>query len=397
MHRWLGGAGKGPARRSLLPALLLASAASLAASGCQAPNDWCSTIVVRPDQRFVPGSNCVPVWSETEIAYGAEVVLLGDFTEVTQSAIPTPARLCAPSPSHAANATYAARLRLARSLTGRPPLKVVHLARFDLVPATFAATPGFSTGYLLRTTTPWSAVTGFFRNDRTAPCLPSGCTWSDSWGGNPSNDPGRRIRDFIDLEAGLGAHQSHVYYLARPDGTGTHWPTAAIADLRSANYRTWRVEEAKRSLAVGGYDMVELNHKFQQFRAGEHWLGGFLAPDVATLHGLADTFWSAEPAGYRYAEYVAGWYALSLNLAMAGVPYAVTLPHQVWTSTKYDDASTPSVDEGALLRDAAERAALVMVDVLDSYPSASWQALAQTIGSRGARVVRFDQSCPLRP
>ena len=72
------------------------------------------------------------------------------------------------------------------------------------------------------------------------------------------------------------------------------------------------------------------------------------------------------------------------------------MPHQVWTSSKYDDPATPAVDEAELLRDAAERAALVMVDVVTSYTDASWSALAGQIASRGARVVRFDQSCPVR-
>lgn len=396
MHRWLGRVDACPAPwRILLSALLVSGAGVLGAASCQAPSDWCSPIIVRPDQRFVEGSNCVPIWSEYQIATSGEVVLLGDFTDVAQPVIPAPGRTCDPSPSHAHNAGYIARLRMARALAGRPPLTIVHMSRFELVPAVLAATPGFHASHLLTTQTPWSSVTGFFRLDTSPDCLPDGCEWSDSWGGRGSNDPGHRIRDYIDADAGFGNYQTRVYYLARPSTEPVYWPTAVIADLRNPDYRAWRVAEARRAIAAGGYDMVDLSQKLQQFRTGDRWIGGYLAYDVTALNAMHDTFWSARPDGYSYAQYVSGWHALALELHAAGVPFAVSLPHQIWTGSKYDDSSTPSVDEAALLRDAAEWAALVMVDVSTTYTDASWQALAQDIGSRGARVVRFDQSCPL--
>lgn len=367
----------------------------LGAGGCEPPRDWCSGIVVRPDQRFIDPENCVPQWTDREIAQVGEVVMIGDFMDVAQPVIPGPGRTCEREPGHHVNAAYAATLRAARAAVGGPPLQIVHEDRFDLVPATFAATPGFSADFLLRTATPWSSVTGFFTEDTSAACVPGGCRLSDSYGAK-EGDVGRRLRDFIDASAGSGRYKSTVYYLARPDGSGVFWPTAAMANLGSPGYRAWRVAEAKRALAVGTYDAIHLNHKLHQYYGGaEHWLDSGWLRSVQVLEFLADTFWTAKPSSYGYSKYVSGWYALSQELALAGVPYAATLPHQVWSSNKYDDLSTGSTNEAAMLRDAGERAKVLMIDAPTSMTTSTWQGIVAVAGKRGAKVVRFDQACPL--
>lgn len=380
---------------SVLALALCLFAGLLGAGGCEPPRDWCSGIVVRPDQRFIDPENCVPQWTDREIAQVGEVVMIGDFMDVTQPVIPQPGRSCNPSPGHPANASYAAKLRKARADVAGPPLHIVHEGRFDLVPTTFAAKPGFSADFLLRTTTPWSSVTGFFTEDTSAACVPGGCRLSDSYGAK-EDDVGRRLRDFIDASAGSGRYKSTVYYLARPTGTDVYWPSAAMANLASAPYRAWRVAEAKRALTAGTYDSIQLDHKLHQYYGGaQHWLDSGWLVSVQVLEFLSDTFWTARPVVYGYSQYVSGWYALSQELVQAGVPYAVTLPHQVWSSDKYDDLSTSSVNEATMLRDAGERAKVLMIDAPISMTATTWQGIVAAAGKRGAKIVRFDQACPL--
>ena len=327
--------------------VVFAVAAGAAREALAVDYDWCAPIVVRPDQRLADTATCRSEWSDDEIAAGAEVVTVGDFTDVSSPVIPAPGRGCMPNPSHAANAVYVQRLRAARARVGGPPLRVVHLHRFDLVPAVYAALPGFDARMLSQTTKPWSQVTGFFDAARSAACA-TGCRWSDSWGGSTA-DVGRRIRDYIDASTGAGSFQRVVHYLVRPDGSHVYFPTAVIADLRSQSYRAWRVAEAREAIRVGGYDAIELNHKIHQYR-GQHWIGSAAIPNVSAIDSTGDTYWTAQPTGYGYREYISGWSSLAAELRAAGVPYQVTISIRAWSGNSYDDPSTADYDEAEAIR-----------------------------------------------
>lgn len=383
-----------PTRSGLL-VLSLCIGLTLGISQCSAQSDWCSAVVVRPDQRYVDPAHCVPVWTDAAIASSADVVMIGDFTDVAYPVIPAPGRECYPSPSHAANASYVNRLRAARAAIGGQPLEIVHMSRFELVPAVLAATPGFDSNYLLRTVTSWSSVTGFFTNDRSSACPPTGCRWSDSWGGKDGTDTGNRLRDYIDASAGPGRFASTVQYLAGPDGTQVYWPSSAIADLNDRVYRLWRVVEAQQALAIGGYDAIDLNQKFHQFLYWQHWIGGDAVKTVQDLEDSGDTYWTAAPYQYAYADYVAGWYALAADLKHNGVPFSVTLPVNLWYNDNRDDPSTPTVNEAAMVREVATWAKLVLVDRPTVLAPSIWTPIVNQIIGSGARVVPFDQACPL--
>lgn len=352
--------------------------------------DWCAPIVVRPDQRFADAATCRSEWSDDEIAAGAEVVTLGDFTDVSSPVIAAPGRTCFPAPSHAANAVWVQRLRAARARVGGPPLRIVHLSRAELVPAAFAALPGFDARMLLQTTKPWSQVTGFFDADTSSVCA-GGCRWSDSWGGNTS-DLGRRVRDYVDASLGSGSFQRIVYYLARPDGKRVYWPTSAIADLRSQSYRAWRVAEAREALRVGGYDAIELSQKLAQNRGG-HWIGSIGASNVAAVEAAADTYWTAEPTGYAYREYVSGWSSLAADLRAAGVPYNVTISVRAWTGNSYDDGSTTDYDEAEAIRGVIRGASSALLDRPRDSDPASMEAVRQQLAAYGVQVVFYDLTC----
>jgi hypothetical protein len=391
------------ARRGLL-ALLVGFAGiaagpdrvALALNGAE--YDWCSPIVVRPDQRFRGPSGCTPVWSAAEIASGAEAVLVGDFTDVSHPTIPMLTRQCTSNASHDTNAVYVQSLRAARAQTSNPPLRIIHMSRTELIPFTFAALPGFSASFLLETDRSWSAVTGFFSNDTSGACTTTPCSWSDSYTGDPQNNPApRRLRDYVDASGGANKYQRIVYYLSRPTPP-VYWATSAIADLRNSQYRAWRVAEFKESLRVGGYDMVDLSHKLEQWQPGGWWFGAGSpagVTNVATLNAYNDTYWSAPPRGYGYSEYVQGWAQLGRDLRAAGVAYSVNVNLKAWTSNNYDDSSTTSVDEAALIREVMRGAKMALVDGGLRVDAATWATADAQLRSYGVTPIPYDWNCGL--
>jgi hypothetical protein len=368
-------------------------------SGAQAAGnyDFCSTVVVRPDQSYRDPATCASSYSDAEIAAGAESVWIGDFTDVAHPVVAAPPGTCRPSPSHAANAAYVQRLKTARAAAGGPPLWIVHMHRFDLVPYTFAALPPFRSSYLLRTTRPFSQVTGFFANDRSSACLTVPCRWSDSFGGMEGKDVGTRLRDYIDKSGGANSYQSAVYYLARPDSTNVYWPTAALANLQDPAYRAWRVSEAKAGLQIGGYSVIDLNHKISQYFYGPHSIGSVGLPDVAAVKATADTQWSAQPSAYGYPEYMQGLVGLSRDLRAAGVPYSFTIALRAWSTDSFDDKTTTGVNEAVLLREIMTGARVVFLDrEINATPAAMVDTAVADLAKKGVTAIPIDQECGIR-
>jgi len=380
--------------------LLLANCAPAGAAVTAPPPlqyDWCSAVVIRPDQHWSDTKACAPLVDDDEIARGAGVVLIGDFDDAAEPRVAPAPRVCEPNPGHEANVRRMARMRSARVQAGGPPLWFVHMTRFELVPATLAAQPEFDPAFLARTDRPFSEVLDFFAKDASPACT-GGCRWSDSWPWMEGKDDGRRLRDFIDAKAGAGSYRSAVYYLARAQrDSRVFGVTAVLADLRSPAYRAWRVREAKKAVLAGAYDAVDLNHKLHQYRAGaDHWIGGSAAPDVSSLVKSGDTFWSARPRGYGYPEYVAGWAALARELREAGVPYNVILGAYAWTGDALDDPRS-AANEAELVREVADGASSVLVDRSGGHPSeAALDSIVRRLVAHGARVWVVDQSCGQR-
>lgn len=320
----------------------------------------CAPVRLRADRR---DAACRPRIAPQRLAAEGGVLGVGTFWDVSapQEGLP-PATPCGGPYGHPRNAAFVRQVRGARG-PDDPALRIVHMGRFELVPVSFAALPGFDADFLLRTRRPFSRVQRFFEADRSAPCRPDGCVWSDSFQADPARDPGRRLRDYIDRSGGPATHREVVYYLARAtEGRRRFWPRAAIADLGNPAYRAWRVAEARRALVTGGYDAVLLNHKLPQVRdpAG-FWIDAPGRRDVAAIDRGGDTLWSAPPVGYGFTEYVQGWAALGRDLRAAGVPYSVMLTAGAFAGRGYDDPATRDVDEGGLIQSTAAGASLVVI------------------------------------
>lgn len=379
-----------------LPLLLLGAVApASAAPPAKRVYDWCSDVVVRPDQRRrAAGAGCVAEWPDEAIADAAGLVLLGDGPDTVDPVFVHPVGPCGAPQTHADNARFVERLRALRARRGGSPLRFVHMHRFELVADTQAAQPGFDAAFLLSTDRPWPEVTAFFAKDRSPQCGRRGeCRWSDAFGGWEDRGRGTRLRDWIDRNGGPGRHQSVVYYLVRAAQVERlFWPTAAIADLRNPAYRAWRVAAAKRAIAVGGYDAVLLNQKFHQYQDGPHWIGGPKAPDAEALRRIGDdTLWTAPPRGYGYPEYVEGYAALAADLRAAGVPYAFEMRTWPWLERDADDPSTPR-DEAKLIREAARGARIALLDPGRGLSQRGFEAFADELRRAGVEVVitRFD-------
>ena len=324
----------------------------------------CAPVWWQPIQKMVDPKTCQPDKSPEEFAAAGGVFLLGATMDVSEQHTPIPKPTRCGAKGHARNGEFAASVRQARK-PGSPPIAFVHIHRFDLVPLTFAALPGFQASFLVWTKQPWSRVLDFFARDESPLCQGGRCRWSDFHLGNPDEHSGPRLRDLIDASGGPGAYESVVYYLARSyPGKQVHWPDAALADLRNPAYRAWRVAEARRALEIGGYDAILLNDKFAQYnRQPGHWLGGS-ARSVEELNREPRTLWSAEPDGYGFTEYLAGWAALGRDLRAADVPYAVSMTAVAWSGRGLDRPTTPEVDEGALISETVRGASLLLVTQL---------------------------------
>lgn len=385
-------------RCCVLSVLLLAAVPVLADPPAAATRafDWCSEVVVRPDQRRKSvGSRCVADWPDAAIADGAGLVLLGNGPDTSDPVFLHPTGPCGTPETHAENARFIARLRALRERRGGAPLRFVHMHRFDLVFDTQAAQPGFDADFLLSTDRPWSDVTRFFEKDRSPQCGKQGCRWSDAFGGWEDRGQGTWLRDWIDASGGPRRHESVVYYLVRAAQVERRfWPVAAVADLRHPAYRKWRVAAAQRAIATGGYDAVLLNQKFHQYRDGPHWIGGPEARDAEALRKIGDdTLWSAPPRGYGYPEYIAGYAALAADLRAAGVPYAFEMPQWPWLETRADDPSTPDRDEAKLIREAARGARIAMLDPGRGKSPASFEKFAAELRDAGVQVVIVQFNC----
>jgi hypothetical protein len=350
---------------------------------------------VRPDERRrEQGARCVAAWSDEQIAAAAEVVLIGSHNDVDRdNAATVPPTRCAFGETHRARRRYVDALREKRAKAGGAPLRVVHMTRFDLVSAALAAEPGFRADFLTRTDRPWSFVLDFFAADRSPLCGTDGCRWSHAIGAWEDRFQGAWLRDSIDASGGPKRHESVVYYIVRANQVRDRfWPTAAIADLRNPDYRAWRVAMAKRSIEIGGYDAVLLNHNFFMYQQ-PFWIGTDAIPDVAALRADGDTRWSAPPRGYGYPEYVEGWVALARDLRAANVPFAVQLNQWPWLVQNADDPSTTDRDEGRMIRGAASGARIFLLERRARSDVAGLDAFASELRTAGVEVVWTDSLC----
>jgi hypothetical protein len=354
--------------------------------------DWCSKIAVSPDVRqHAIGNGCQPSWTPREIASGADYVYIGSYDDIEKRGPMThPEGQCGSPHTHRDNADYVHQLRALRAAQGGPPLRIIHMHRFDVVADTLTAEPGFRADFLVRTDRPWSEVEAFFLKDRSPQCQPDGCRFTPAWGGYSDENKGRWITDWI-RKAG-GHPESNVYYLVRAAQVKhDYWPTAVLADLRNPDYRAWRVALAKRAVEVGGYDAVLLNQKFHQYTE-QHWIGSPMAPDAEGLRKIGDdTLWTAPPRDYDAAAYLAGWVALAEDLRRAGVPYAVDLPH--WPGLIKPAGNNGPADQGHRIAEVARHARIAVLDRKAYGDQAGLVAFGADLARAGVDVVWREDSC----
>ena len=128
--------------------------------------DWCAPVVIRPDQKFDRYPDCNWVWSKEEIATKAEAVYMSGETAVANPLRPPHPMTCWGDTTYENMAAYIDSVNALRP-RGKPPIRWVAMVRFDLVPDTLAAQPGFSDSFLVKTRQPWSHVIDFFEKDRS--------------------------------------------------------------------------------------------------------------------------------------------------------------------------------------------------------------------------------------
>lgn len=361
--------------------------------------DWCAPIVVRPETRFYTFSPpCEPWWPDDEIARRADFIF-GGFQRPTTSTLPPDQSTCFGPNTMENSKAYSDRLR-ARAATYGRTLHFIYMARFDLVDRQTATTPGFDPDYLLDSRKRWRETTDFFTRDTSQACA-CGCDWTTDVvpGSNAT-----RMRDIVDAAGGPGTYERKISY-ANPLGTGG---TAAgaprlfaglslIADQTNPAYRAWRMDHIRDAMTAGGFDLIELNHKFQHFVPNDPppWWGGSGAPNVSAYLAADITPWSSQPIAYGYREYLAGWAALADDLDAAGIPYVVnTTPFPWRPHSIYDDPATPDIDESAILRDVVQRAKFVFLQPFAQVPQAEFDSVVAQIEAGGiATVVRFDAGC----
>lgn len=377
--------------------LALALLAGRAQAGEPVRLDWCAPVAWQADQARQDGDRCIARFSEAEMAR-ARLVAVGTSWDVTEPDFVHRTGRCAPSQRHAENRARWQRIRERHAERGGERLWIVHAHRFDLVTDTLAMAPEFDGAFLLRTTRPWSDVLAFFERDRSPLCAPGGCRWSDAHGANEEREDGPSLAASIERVGGKGLVRKVVYYVGRGSNEqSTFSPVGVVADLRNAKYRAWRVAEAKRALAAGGYDAIVLNQKFHQYREqkGGYWLGSERLPDPSAIRAGGDTPLTAPPLGYGYPDYVAGWSALAAELRAAGVPYAVTdLPADPFLD-RADDPATPDRDEAQAIREVLRGAAVVLLDQGRWSREARIEALAAELRGAGVDVIRVDSRCGL--
>lgn len=365
---------------SLLPLVLLAFVAPESRS---AEGDWCSSVVVRPDRRWQSTRPCVRAWNDSEVANRAGVVLLGSFKDVSTKEDRSSHPQCGGPFTHQTTAAYIASIRSLRP-SGSSPILFVHMSRFELISPSHVQAKGFRASYLLKTKTTISRVADFFRLDRSPACR-GACRWTETAQG---------LEQAIDSAGPGPTHEEVVYYVTlRNASTHRFAPLAAVADLTNPDYRQWRVQRAKSALREGGYDAVMLNQKFAQyFQKKGYWLGSSWCPNVSSCTGHPDTIFSAQPDGYGFANYVAGWVALAQDLQSANVPYVVRLTPHPWLTTS-DDPSTPGTDEASQIRTVLQGAHLVLIDAGNTGPSLSITEWTEQLRRSGVRVLPVDKRC----
>jgi len=382
---------------ALASGLLAALPAAPGPAGAEvARADWplCGSFAFKPNQRFRDRQDCVRRTPVEEVARRYDVVQVGRYDDVVAPAVPVRDPRCGEDATHAAVAGYVEELRAAREAAGLGRQWIVHAGRFDIVAPAFAALPGFRTSFLVRTDTPWARVQSFFRDDASGACR-KGCRLLDiAEGQAEAGIPSLPAQ--LEEKGPEGISERVVYYLSKSrKGRDEMWINAAVADLRVPGYRAFRVREARRAMEAGGYDAVMLNQKFSQLRK-PYWLGGKGREDVRRMQRTGGGSWSARPRDYEYADYVAGWSDLGADLREAGVPYAVLVNSAVWTPRgreKWDDPSTPDVDEARRIRETAEGAALVMLSVGRKLPRRQAEQIAEDLRAAGAHVVAVGGAC----
>jgi hypothetical protein len=388
--------------------------------------EWCASLAVRPEAIFQSGSGCTPRYTKADLADDIDVVMMGSafVTANTPSpSIPTwgdgdcrttywASTGTDLDDTHASHAAFIDSV-LAEEDSGAEPTRFVFQNRMDLVAHRLLADPDFDADWLIDTTTSYSTLTNFFNNDTSADCTsPNTCSWHEIAPLYTTNGAwtNKWLRHLIDAAGSANDYQSKVYYLAQGGTSGgnpirQHYPTAVIADQTNADYRAFRVDEAAAAVTAGHWHFIELNHKLSQYRPpNQHWLGASDAENVTEYNDLGDNKFSAQPDGYGYPQYVTGWSDLAADMDAADVPRSVNVSPTIWPrnaannavevggpiESAFDDASTSTVNEAQVLRDAIYAADLVILErrynCCPNVPESAFLDVVEDIRGNGAEV-----------
>ena len=266
---------------------------------------------------------------------------------------------------------------------------------------------------------------------------------------------GRTLSALLDhLEPGLGEAAVYQVYSRGGSSQQLWYPVAAIADLTDPSYRAWRVAYERLVIDEHGAHGLSAQHKVHQYRKSDgtgdeqlyvdmgDGIGGMDSTACAGATGTVDTLAELDagdcdshsgPARkangdtYGYSAYAHGYAALSRDRVAAGIPYLMRSASPYWwegcttmnadftgsgCADDYDLASTPSVNENALLREIAMRSEILNIDRQgkpadgssgglgsgggSGFSCASLEALINSAPTHPTRFECIDSEAPLR-
>ncbi len=373
-------------RRFLALLALLASGVAHAQAVVGTPQmDWCSPIVVRPDERWDSSLSCSGrrrSWTDAEVARHASVVyLLGGvgnaFAVGTDEPQAETGATCLGGgafgvlgfPTREWYLEYVRRIVALRP-AGMAPIKWVVAHRWDLVTSKQLGSrlDSFDPAWFWRTdpadATPRTTLEAFWNADDSTPCggASTNCYWDDRQlqygvaelpGGAPAcgTDATKRcMRELVNLAAGEDAasgtaHEDAIYYveLQRDSASQSRgWATGVVGRQDLAGYRAWHLVLAEEAVdyietAAGvGNVWVDLNHKFHFWFNKASCAGGGCSTSTSGVPASSATPDETQFLGSEFCETVAE--REDVECEWSGKPDFSTLSYSAYVQAVYDTA-----------------------------------------------------------
>lgn len=422
-----------------------------ATSDCANPVDWCGAIFVEPESRYTSESPCVPVVPIGWLRF-AELILLGGGegvqAEDREGAV---ADACLGELGVDARRQYLEEMRAEAAAGGWRAPQAALRYRWDVVSlpelARGVEAGTFRYSWLVEAEDSLPEVMGAL-SENTPAYQWSECADGDSWciANQCCTAAGAslpcELGDLVEATVGAptGARESVVYTLGFDAEARRAYPTGVVAKVWDADYRVWKLEQARTAFERGGFDLLELSHRpadwawskglgetATQFdtppvRALSRVQGAYAGTDgdwISAARALDGAAWSSVPkgcAGYlgdtapwspgagdaactgRYTDYYRGLEGVSQRLEsdadLAGRWLVIAGTTLADWSGDFDDPNTIGLsEETAYAKAIYDRAPLVVSDRESASTNADLLGIYQSLLARGG--LRVSSACGL--